>query len=95
MKRLIFLIISISLLLCSCVAPENSIMVSNDELPTIDFSTTESSGEVYILNRETKKYHKRGCIYSVGIKKDNYYATSDMNYIKSRKYEKCSVCFGK
>ena len=74
---------------------ENFITLQNDELKELAETTAEELNPLYVLNLSSKKYHKTDCIHVKGISEKNCYKTSNMEYITSRGYTKCSVCFKK
>ena len=69
------------------------ILLQNEELKDINEITTEESNPLYVLNLSTKKYHRNYCIYAMNISEENCYRTSSIEYISSRGYTKCSICF--
>ena len=69
------------------------ITIENEGLKELDSTTTEESDPKYVLNTSSKKYHKPHCMHAQSISKENCYKTSDMEFITSREYKKCSVCF--
>ena len=69
------------------------LILENDGLSTPPEIIFEEANPQYVLNLSSKKYHKKDCKFASNISDGNYYKTSDMNYIVTRGYTKCSVCF--
>ncbi len=69
------------------------LILENDRLEETSKISLDEIDPEYVLNLNTKKYHKKDCIYASGISEGSYYKTSDMKYITSRGYIPCSVCF--
>lgn len=92
MKKLIIILIFCVLILPSC-ANGNDIILENESLKDIEIeSPTDLNETIYVLNTNSHKYHLRDCRFAQGIRTENRYETSDMEFIKSRGYEPCSTC---
>lgn len=92
MKKLIIILIFCVLILPSC-AKDNDIILENESLKDIEIeSPTDLNKTIYVLNTNSLKYHLRNCRFAQGIRTENRYETSDMEFIKSRGYEPCSTC---
>jgi hypothetical protein len=92
MKKLIVILLLCILILPSC-AKDNDIILENESLKDIEIEApTNSNKIIYVLNTNSHKYHLRDCRFAQGIRAENRYETSDMEFIKSRGYEPCSTC---
>ena len=99
-KKIISLTTAVIALACVLFTPglfrdsENGyILLQNDKLIQPVETTAQESEPQYVLNLSSRKYHKKDCIHADSISDKNSYKTSDMEYIISHGYTKCSVCF--
>lgn len=92
MKKLIVMLLLCILILPSCVN-ENDIILENESLKDIEIeSPTDLKKKIYVLNTNSHKYHLPDCRFVKGIRLENRYDTSDMEFIETRGYEPCSSC---
>ena len=101
-KKIISAVTAFIALICVLFTPglfkdseRSFIILKNDELKELEETTAEEVDPLYVLNLSSKKYHKKDCIHVKGISNKNCYKTSNLEFIISRGYTKCSVCFKK
>jgi len=93
MKKLIFVLFIIILLLSSC--SDNDIILENETLKDIKVEGTHHSADtVYVLNLKTHKYHLKSCRYASIINQEIKFETTDMEFITTRGYSPCGICLG-
>lgn len=55
-------------------------------------SGSEQTEQVYVFNKNTKKFHKSSCSSSSQIKENNYGETGDRSWLVSNGYQPCKQC---
>ncbi len=58
----------------------------------VENENAKQSEEVYVFNKNTKKFHKITCSSSAQIKEKNYGESGDRNWLISNGYQPCKLC---
>jgi len=79
------------------VAAPSTPATSEDSTPasattSVESSTSETTSTTYVLNTNTKKFHRSGCRYVKQIKASNYATSDNRDEIIAEGYEPCKVC---
>ena len=90
MKRFIFVLIVIILVLTSCSVLDNTKI--NGDRDKTEYSNTSNSSNIYIVNKTSLVYHKSFCSYASRISIEDRWECNDIKTLEAKGYKRCSVC---
>lgn len=89
MKRVFFLLIVCSLLLCSC--NDNNVYSVKGENNKSSYSSQEEY-VLFVANLNSLKYHLPDCYLIAKTKEENKWETSDIELLHQRGFTPCKIC---